>query len=102
MDSLVITESTVTHKPVLVLFQLTVSGVKSQGLASIWDAMPATLKETPPILVFVVPEVVERRFSRQAIASSDSNASSPFEEWDQHVLAVNDKLCGNIQRPVFS
>ena len=56
VDSFVITKSAVTDKPVLVLFQLTVSGshpVKSHGLANIWDAMPAALKETPPILVFV-------------------------------------------------
>jgi len=65
VDASVIIESPVPKKPRLVLFQMTVSAshpVNEQGLAAIWAAMPANLKRTSLILVFVVPADVARNF----------------------------------------
>jgi hypothetical protein len=98
VDSFAITKSATTNKPVLVLFQMTVSTshpVKAHGLASIWAKMPASLKRTPPMLVFVVPEEVATEFSTQTITPSVSSTSvgdtPKFDEWDQYVLAVSDE-----------
>ena len=55
---------------------------------------PASLKEAPPILVFVVPEAVERGFPRQAIASSDSSASSPFEKSETRANGLKMRASG--------
>ena len=65
VDASVIIESPVPKKPRLVLFQMTVSAshpVNEQGLAAIWAAMPANLKRTSLILVFVVPADIARNF----------------------------------------
>jgi hypothetical protein len=92
VDSFVIAKSRTTRKPMLVLFQFTVGGsppLKAHELESIWEQMPARIKETPPILVFVVPDQVASGFSRQTVTPSGSNASSPFQEWDQYVAAIS-------------
>jgi hypothetical protein len=96
VGSFAITKSATTNEPVLVLFQMTVSTshpVKAHGLASIWAEIPAILKKTPPILVFVVPVHAAKTFSRQIIAPSVSNTPK-FDEWDQYFLAVSAEVCG--------
>jgi len=97
----------------MVLFQMIVSTsrpLKANGLPSIWVGIPANLKQTPPILVFVVPVDVARTLSRQTIEPSVSNTSvrnSPnLDKWDQYVLEVNDErlwkiLCLIMQRAVI-
>jgi len=84
VDSFAITTSATTNKPVLVLFEMTVSTthpVKAHRLASIWAEIPAELKKTPPILLFVVPADAANTFSRQTIGSSGSNTPN-FDEWE--------------------
>jgi hypothetical protein len=104
VDSFVIIKSPTTHKPMLVLFQFTGGGthpVKAHGLESIWEQMPAELKELPPILVFVVPDHVASEFSKQTVMPSGSNASSPFQEWEKYVAAVSIETLWELQRPVM-
>jgi hypothetical protein len=91
VGSFVITTVATTNEPLLVLFQMKVSTshpVKAHGLASIWAEIPAELKATPPILVFVVPVDAANTFSRQKIVPSDSDTPN-FDEWEQYVLPVS-------------
>jgi hypothetical protein len=62
--------------------------VKTHGLASIWAEIPAELKRTPPIFVFVVPVGAVTTFSRQTIVPSGSITPN-FDEWEQYVLPVS-------------
>jgi hypothetical protein len=94
LDFFVITKPPTSDKLVLVLFHFTTSTahrVKAHWLASIWAEMPATLKRTPPILVFVVPDDIAMKFPRQTITLSDSNNSGVVQEWDQYVFPVSSK-----------
>jgi hypothetical protein len=91
VGSFAITTLAATKEPVLVLFQMTVSTshpVKAHGLASIWAEIPAELKRTPPILVFVLPVGAANKFSRQTIVSSGTNTPN-FDKWEQYVLPVS-------------
>jgi len=91
VGSFAITTLAKTNKPVLVLFQMTVSTshpVKAHGLASIWAEIPAELKRTPPILVFVLPVGAANKFSRQTIVPSGTNTPN-FDKWEQYVLPVS-------------
>lgn len=88
VDSFAITTNANTNKPVLVLFQMTVSTshpVKAHGLASIWEEIPADLRKTPAILVFVVPVDTAKEFSKQTIVPSNPE----FDKWEQYVLPVS-------------
>jgi len=78
LNSVAIAGFATTDKPVLVLFRMTVRilhPVKAQGLASIWAEIPEELRETPPILGFVVPDDVANRFSEQTTVPSGSRTS---------------------------
>jgi hypothetical protein len=102
VDSFAIIKVATTNKPVLVLFQMTVSTqhpVKAHGLASIWAEIPAELKKTPPMLVFVVPADAANTFSRQTIVPSDSNTPN-FDEWEQYVLPVSIETLWEIPHPI--
>jgi len=88
-----------TDKPVLVLFQMTVSTlhpVKEPGLASIWAEILEELRETPPIFVFVVPTDIASTFAEQTIGPAGSRTSASntpdFDKWEQYVLSVSDKV----------
>lgn len=97
-------------KPVLALFQMTVSPshpVKAQGLLSIWEAIPAQLKETQPILVFVVPaDVVESFSSNQRIVATATETpdSDPpdFDAWPQYALPVSAETLWQKTTPAHS
>ena len=65
--------------PMLVIFQMTLSSshpVEEDGLASIWSAMPSSLKQTPAILLFIVPAEAAKKFRRQTIKPSDGKTPS--------------------------
>jgi len=98
-NSFAIARFATTDKPVLVFFQMTVSTlhpVKAQGLASIWAEIPEELRETPPVLVFVVPADVANTFPEQTIVPSGSRTSGSntpdFDKCEQYVLAVSDEI----------
>jgi hypothetical protein len=94
LHSFLITNSPTTNKPVLVIFEVAVSvshPVEAHGLLRIWAEMPPNFKQTPPILVFVVPADVARQFPRQSITLSDSHDSCVADEWDQYVIPVSSK-----------
>jgi len=80
---------------VLVLFEMTVDTphtVKEERLASIWAEIPEELKETPHILVFVIPVEVAKTFPKQPIVPSvrkTSVGNHDFGKWEQYVLAVD-------------
>jgi hypothetical protein len=81
VDSFAISKCAATGNPVLVLFQMTVStehSVKAEGLASIWAVIPQELRETPPILVFVVSADVANTFAskRQTISGAANDSSA--------------------------
>jgi len=106
VDSFIITKSPTTKGPALVLFQLAVStscSVNARMLESMWAGMPATLKRTPPILVFVVPDDVAGKLSRQTKTPSDLNTSDSntpkFNHCDQYVLAVSSKTLWKYSTP---
>jgi len=76
--SLAITTFAASNEPVLVLFQMRVSAshpVKAYALARIWAEIPANLKQTPPILVFVVLVDVAKTFCRQTITPRQQHLS---------------------------
>jgi len=94
LDSLAVNNSPSRKTPMLVLFQITLGTshpVKEDELASIWSAMPASLKRTPPILVFVVPAEDTTKFRRQTIEPSDGATPSSFQSWHQYVIPVGSK-----------
>ena len=81
VDSFAISKCATTKKPLLVLFQMTVSTehpVKAEGLARIWAEIPQALRDTTPILVFVVPTDVANAFAlkRQKISDSANKTSA--------------------------
>jgi hypothetical protein len=94
VNSVAIARFATTEKPVLLLFRMTVSTshpVKAEGLASIWAEIPEDLRETPPILVFVVPADVANTFSEQTIVPLVCNPPG-FDKLEQYVLAVGDEI----------
>jgi len=93
-----ITRSTVSHELLLVLFLMTVSTshpVNVRGLASVWAEIPAFLRKTSHILVFVDSVDPAKMVSRQTVTLAVSNPSvtatitPKFAEWDWYVLAVS-------------
>jgi len=94
LNSVAITRFATTDKPVLVLFQMTVSTsqpVKAKELARIWAEIPEKLRETPPILVSVVLADVTNTLSEQNIVPSRCNPSG-FDKWEHYVLTVSDEI----------
>jgi len=99
LNSVAIARSATTDKPVLVLFQMALSKshpIKAQGFASIWPELPEELRDTPPILVFVVPADVATTISKQTMVPSGSSTTAcntpDFGKWEQYVLAVSDQI----------